>query len=645
MKTQAELNKSLRMKSDKHKLLADAINARLRMSRDKMTERYQQMAANEEQYAAYVPARDVDRVRAQNKTITGEHDYVSIEVPYSYAVTMTIHTYISSVFLARNPVYQVQARHGETEMKTQGLEALLDYQLTAGRHHMPLFIGLFDPLKYGFSVIGQYWDKDEIVCRKFVEQQPTFLGVPIPGAEPQRVPVVERIKAYEGVKLFNVRPQDFFPDVRVPLWRFQEGEFCARYVEISWLDLKTGEANGEYFNVNDARESSRVSAGMTRDKGSERATTLPDADETDIYLRDKPSSMFKGYEMQWKLRPSQWRLGDESTLETWVFLISDGGVLVQAKPLGMYYDAFSYDLFMYEPDGYNLFPTSALERIKPLNDVLSWLINTHFYNVRASLNNQFIYDPTMVVEKDILSRKAGQLIRLKPAAYGRDVRMAIQQLPVSDVTRTHLTDAQAVELMIQRALGATDNVMGMVNSTGRKTATEVRTSTSFGVNRIKTLTEMASASGFSSMVQKMIQSTQQLYDDNKKFRLVGDIGSFSPTFAEVNPETITGFFDYVPVDGTLPVDRYAQAQLWSTMMQQMFQVPQIVQNYDIAKIYAWVANLAGLKNMQQFKIQPQSIDSLQQQARAGNVVPIDEAMQDLTRVPDSGRPPGMGATG
>lgn len=643
MKTEEQLQQSLGFGKDGHRKLSEVIMRMLKMSRDKMSERYSQMAENEKQFSAYVKARDVDEARKTAKRVDGEQDYISIEVPYSYAVVMTIHTYITSVFLARNPVYQAMARHGEPEMNVQALEALLAYQYAGGRHAMPLFCGLFDPLRYGFGVIGQYWDEETLRVRRFVEEQPTFLGIPLPGAKAKKVSVVEDIKGFCGNKVYNVRPQDFFPDVRVPLWRFQEGEFCARYVEIPWTTLVAG--GDRYFNIKAARDEGRTEGPITRETGSSEVMKI--AGETTIeWWNDKPDSLFKGFEFQWKVSPRMYGLADEGRLETWVFTVSKTGVIIEARPMGMYYQGFSYDLFMLEPDGYNLFPISALERIKPLNDVLSWLINSHFYNVRASLNNQFVVDPSMVVMKDVLSRKPGQIIRLKPEAYGRDIRMAVQQLQVGDITRSHLNDAQLMELMIQRVLGATDNVMGMVNATGRKTATEVRTTTSFGVNRIKTLCEILSASGFSPMVGRQIQSTQQLYDDEKKFRLVGDLGQFAQNgFAMITPESILGEYDYEPVDGTLPIDRYAQAQLWQQLLAQSAQMPQVVQQYDIAKIFAWVATLAGLKNVNQFKLMPQDPSMLQQQEQAGNVVPIDTAMKDLGRVPDQGRPPNIGATG
>lgn len=72
---------------------------------------------------------------------------------------------------------------------------------------------------------------------------------------------------------------------------------------------------------------------------------------------------------------------------------------------------------------------------------------------------------------------------------------------------------------------------------------------------------------------------------------------------QITPESITGFYDFVPVDGTLPVDRFAQANLWKELLMQMSRVPQVMSQYDLGKIFGWVASLAGLKNINQFKIQ------------------------------------------
>jgi hypothetical protein len=198
--------------------------------------------------------------------------------------------------------------------------------------------------------------------------------------------------------------------------------------------------------------------------------------------------------------------------------------------------------------------------------------------------------------------------------------------------------------MLQRVTGVTDNIMGMVNAGGRKTATEVRQSSTFGINRLKTTCEFFSAMGWSPFTQKLIQGTQQNYSSDQQYRIVGDIAAFSPGFAQVTPEMIAGFYDFVPVDGSMPVDRFAQANLWQTMLSQMTKVPQVMQQYDIGKMFGWVAQLAGMKNLQQFKVQIMDPGQLGQQVQAGNAVPITPGGADPGRPPNQMQIPGMGAT-
>jgi hypothetical protein len=282
--------------------------------------------------------------------------------------------------------------------------------------------------------------------------------------------------------------------------------------------------------------------------------------------------------------------------------------------------------------------------MKPLNDVMTWLVNTHFYNVRATLNNQFVVDPSMVVMKDFENPNPGKLLRLKPAAYGRDVRQALSQFPVGDVTRTHINDMDMVASMIQRMSGVNDNIMGMVNSGGRKTATEIRGSSTMGINRMKTKAEYFSAMGFGPMAQKLLQNSQQFYSIERQYRIVGDLAQYSPGFVNVTPESIAGFYDFEAVDGTMPVDRYAQANLWQTLLGQMRNFPQIMNTYDVAKIFGFVANLAGLHNVSQFRVNVIPDAQAQQNMQSGNSIPLSGNAAS-TNLNEPGQIAGVGPTG
>jgi hypothetical protein len=259
---------------------------------------------------------------------------------------------------------------------------------------------------------------------------------------------------------------------------------------------------------------------------------------------------------------------------------------------------------------------------------MDWLANSHFYNIQKSLNNEYIVDPTMIRIADFTDPRPGKMIRLRPAGYGKDVRTAIHQLTQVDYTRTHLQDMKIIEGLFQKVFGISDHLMGALNSTGRKTATEVRTSSSFGINRLKTEAEFFSATGWSQLTQMFIQNNQQLYEAEMKFRIAGN-NITSEEFVSVSPELLAGMYDIIPVDGTLPIDRFAQAQLWKEIFAQSRNLPpEILAKYDWAGIFAWMAKLAGLKNIDMFA-KPKGMQMLPDQTIAdevkkGNLVPTPQ---------------------
>ena len=81
-------------------------------------------------------------------------------------------------------------------------------------------------------------------------------------------------------------------------------------------------------------------------------------------------------------------------------------------------------------------------------------------------------------------------------------------------------------------------------------------------------------------------------------------------------------------------------------MQQMGQDPRVMQQYDTGKIFAWIAQLGGLKNITRFRIEIQDPEQLLLQADAGNEIPIG-GQSGRTRIPDStdgvGAPPSPSA--
>lgn len=642
----SDIQKEIVWGSPLHDKIREEVWARYQYSERYMNRKYDAWRKAEEQFLMYRPEQEADRGRRNKRESEGKPEFVTLHIPYAYAILLTMHTYFSTVFLSRSPILQFSGRHGESEQSCEALESIIDYQIGVGMAQPALSIWLMDVGKFGLGVIGEYWADEFADTATYQEQPQTFLGLPIPGAKPKKVLVPSRQRVYQGNKLYNLRPFDFFPDPRVTIQNFQQGEFCGRSTEISWNEFKRGTAAGRYFNAEALEKNMAGDRDYQMDRKGSSQVNLPagkdkNVDDSGAYGKNIKSNI-KLLEFVIEFTPSEWKLPGTNLPTKWVFTIANGAVVVGAQPMGNYHNKFPYNVIEYEIDGYSHAKRGMLEITNDLNEILTWLFNSRMYNVRKMINGMMVVDPSKIVMKDLTKDGSAKLIRMKPSAYGQEVKNFLQQVQVQDVTQSHIKDSEIVADMLQRVTGVTENIMGMVNSGGRKTATEVRTSSSFGVNRLKTLCEYFSASGFAPLAQKLVQNTQQFYDQELLFRIAGQSMNQSP-FIKVSPDSISGFYDFVPVDGTLPIDKFALASLWKEVVLGAVQIPALAQRYDIPGMFGFAAELMGLKNIKQFEIKVQPPGMLPQQAAAGNVVPIrpgEGHATNLGTTEANGAPPG-----
>lgn len=616
------LRERLRYGTQLHTFIVEAIKRRRDFSREKMRERHAKWRKAEEGFLSYMPEKDSDKIRKAKRDTSGEPQFTTVYMPYDYAMLMSAHTYWTSVFLGRNPVFQYQGTHGAAQSAEQAVETIVSYQTNVGRMTPSFYVWLLDVGKYGVGIVGDYWQDEKIIINREVEVPDTWMGVDLGTTQKEMRRVA--MPGYQGNKIYNVRPYDFFPDPRVTMGEFQNGEFAGRYTELGWNKIAKASASGDYFNIDVLRQVRHSgSRSLDRDTGSSQVVR-PFLPGEQLYMEHMDMDFVELLEMYVELIPRDWGLDSTTFPEKWVFVVANDSVLVHAQPLGLMHNKFPFGVIEYEPDGYAMFKRGIMDIAKPMTDILNWLVNTHFYNTRKALNDMFVVDPSRIVMKDVTDPNPGKIIRLKEEMYGTDVREAITQLPVQNYTQGHMNDTQMIVGMLQRVTGVNDSIMGMLNQSGRKTATEVRTSSTFGVNRLKTNAEFFSCTGFSDISQIILQQTQQFMDTPKKLRLAGDMWQQPGAESQlmVRPEDIQGFYDFVPVDGTLPVDRFALVNMWGQLLQQMANAPQVLQSYDMGKIFAYIAQLGGLKNIQNFKVQLGDPAQLQQQATAGNVIPI-----------------------
>jgi len=553
---------------------------------------------------------------------------VSIIIPTTQAVVSTITTYMTHTFTGQHPIMTVGSYKDETIDRARNMEMVLQYNADHVRLIRWWAQGFQDWQTYGFAAWRVGWKDDyRIRTRKVQKERYSDLGVP----EVTEERVRQRVKIYEGNTCVSQDPAMFFPDPTVPLCEAAEkGEY------VFWRTFE-----GRHSLLHDEAEGVLKWVQAIPTEPLQYASDLSVADPDLIRGENPGGSAFPGvrYRTGTQLRgrtridqgtciviPRELGIGESERPEMWLFTIGNAAQIIQAEPVEC--DHGYHPVSVTEPlgMGYSFGSAGMVDFISPLQDAISWLYNSHQANVRKSINNDLIIDPSLIVMKDLKTPDDGgaRLIRLKQSAIGTDVRNAIQQLPVQDVTRGHITDMQVLFEIIQRISGASDNFQGVQDSGGRKTATEIRTAMAAAASRLAYLVRIVSAQAIVPQTEMMALNNMQYLSDEFYLMLTGRDGAKAPV--RLTPDDISGDF-YFPVhDGTLPIDRVALVDVWKEVLRLLLESDGLGGKYDVGKVFEYTAELAGAKNIENMRVQQVPDEQVQDQAQAGNLVPLDGGM-------------------
>lgn len=618
----------------KHDRIRNFLREGLQAAQRSQADWHDQLRYNEDQYKLWMkkPKDEQGDESTPARDLTDRPKFESLLIPYGYANCSAAHMYTSSVFLSRTPVFQFTGRSGETQDQEMKMEAIANYQTVGASMTKTLFHWLYDPFRYGAGIVGAYWDKEIIPMSQVVEvEEPDeFTGLPV---LKKKLVTVNQI-GYQGNRIYPVRIYDYIWDPKVGLVNHQKGDFEGEGLFFSWMKIEEMHALGLISNRNMEVlvRGIDLHTGDKRIVGSGNFASITDA-EMEQFQRGQ---QFKGRtkngitvaDMSWRIVPKAWGLSESPFPEIWQFGLAGEEIIIYARPAGGPHGRFPRSVLTYDIDEFEKHPRSLNTQSAPFERAMTWLFNTHIYATRKHLGNNVIADPTKLVIKDFYTKTPGDLIRMKPNAYGQDVRSFVHQLQIGDTTQGHLQDMRVMEDIGQRTTGINDNIMGQVNQGGRKSATEIRASDTFSTNRLKTVAEWYSATGFSDLAHQLTTNTQHHLEGEQVVKILGDLirgPQDFEQFMKITKEDIAGFYDFVPVDGSLPADRFAQGNLFRELYGMILQNEQLSMQYDLKRLTEFTASLYGIRNLKRFEIQQDQLMSpqqLEQGQDAGNVVPL-----------------------
>ena len=607
---------ALKPGSEAHDRVLAYLLRRIEDSEEAMTDFYDRWEVAERKVQAWINLPNWEQTLKDANKNGKPPQVVDVVIPFSYAIVQTIVTYLLHAFAGRKPIFQVNTYKPEDVLAAEAMEKVMQYNADHTRYVRALSNMIQDSQIYGVGITRSMW-KTETAWRTNRVQTPQFS---IFGREIGSTTEAEREQrtVYEGNMAYSQDPFMFFPDPRVPMtevnrrgeyvfWRnFQgchallkeESEGTLKWVKQTPRGLP---ASGKYSSVRNLMSGGSSQPGMNEGRrfmGS-----------GDYYQVDQGTV---------EIIPRQLGLGESMVPEKWLFTILNKKQIVQAEPFNADHDMHPVQVTEPYSLGYGFGNLGIVDYINPIQDLISWLFNSHLDNVRRVINDSMIVDPLAVEMQDLRQSGPGRIIRMKRSAANRDVRSAISQLQVSDVTGGHIADAQALLRIGQMLSAVTDNIMGMQDEGGRKTATEVRQSGQAAASRLANLAKVISSQSMVDTAEVWSLNIQQNISEEFAIQVLGKDGAE----LKITPDQLNGDFNFPIHDGTLPLDKVALMDVWKEVFAITLQDQQLRQTMDIPKMFEYIAELGGAQNIQSFKANVVPDEQVAQMAQDGNIVPL-----------------------
>jgi len=337
------------------------------------------------------------------------------------------------------------------------------------------------------------------------------------------------------------------------------------------------------------------------------------------------------------LIPKDWKLGGSEYPEKWFFRLGADDVIITAKRANHYHGMYPMAVASSEFDGYSITPIGRLEVLKGLQGVLDWMFNSHIANVRKAINDMLVVDPYLINIKDLEDPQPGKLIRLRRPAWGHGVKDVVQQLQVNDITRANISDSAYITGWMDRISKTDGSMSGMLRQGGpeRLTGAEFKGTRGAAVSQLQRVASIIGMQFMQDIGEMFAVHTQQYMSQETSVKITGryaeqlmaEFGSSGR--ARVSPLDMAVNYDLIVRDGSIPGGNFSES--WIQLFQIITSQPELYQDFDVTRIFMYIAQQLGAKNVEDFKrnvdrVQPTQMDdeTALREREKGNIIPAEQ---------------------
>lgn len=625
-----EIKDILEPGTEEHSRVLNLVKRLRQYSEHVATSRHDTWREAEQNYRAFIDLEAHEKARKKKaKESSSYPGAVPIMIPMTFAGVQIQLFFLTSIFGARRPVIEIHGRGPEDIEPATKIETVINYQFEHSINRGPLkwYYWFQDALIYGTGIMYNFWRR--IVEPRVLWERPKVLDFQVPFTPPRKVE--KPVLVFEGNSFDVIDPYKFYPDPRFPLSEVQRGEFFGFDYISSLHDLYQ---QPEYFNLEHIGKTMGYSDILPQQIST---STAEPSDRQAIVGVDLPVSLetrvtpgaVRRFELQAKIIPQELGIGETNRPEIWIFttIVDKGGnpkLVIRAERSD--YDFFNISALEYNPSAHQVFNQGFVETFSPLQGYASWLLNSHMENVRRVLNNMLVIDPSRIIVEDLEEGGPGLLLRLRQEYYGTDVRTVVHQIPIVDVTSTHLNDIIFVSQMFKETSGLADALFG-APARGRRSALEMGGVQAAAAGRLKVLAELFSSGGVIPLAKQMVSNTQRFLTEEAFYKIAGREAT-PEDFVKIAPHEISGEFDFPVTDGTFPLDPYRSAEVWREILMGVAGSEILSSKIDVLKLFEKLARTLGIKNIDDFKMQGRVVpdEEIARATERGTAIPVEGSL-------------------
>lgn len=578
--------------SSEHAAVLEHVKSLIALSRSEMGKNYSRWDENDDIFRS---KRKEDK---EDRAAEGRGQPKKMIVALTFSQVMTFVSFAVMTLTQNRRFFELEPVGTEDNPLRETIELVLERDVRRNKWTAFLIQFFLDAGRFG---IGAYE-----VC--YVEE---FKNLRIPQTRVEEGALGEEIETsttdfqqipmFIGNKIYSVSPYRFFPDTRLPLVRYQEGEFCGSedMFSVSSLRGNKGLINTDKIpkmteeQFNERRSISRIgNIELTSDKtkkGFGTSGTEGTGECGDGYAKSGSVIVTKIVvdiiPADFVVGPDGQKLGDETFPVRYLVWYANDGVIIRFEEAYYLHGMFPYGMGQFLPDQHQSVNESLADMCEQITNLITWKMNAHVASQRNSVQSKWIVDPSGIDVKNLESNNP--YIFLKPAVSMNGVDRYIKQFKTEDTTQNVMADTTALKELNESITGMSSQMQGQY-SQGRRSATQDRVVAQGAASRAKTTLMGIWDLAFEPLGRQLIANNRQEMEPEVFAKILGS----SPL--PMNPETLMPFTveelyavfkadpasiamseDFFVFDGTLPSEKAFLAQSLQEILGMMLTNPQV----------------------------------------------------------------------